>query len=311
MNSKNGGVVRELPVPWRGGQLPLPNFFIIGAMKGGTTSLYFYLKEHPDVYMSPLKEPKFFAYDPHNPEHREKANKTFPITSMKAYLRLFNGVSNEKAVGEASVTYLRSRIAATAIHTHVPGAKLIVSLRNPVDRALSLYTMNARSGRETRELNEALHEALRTNETWIRSGMYYEDLNHYLNVFGKSKVKILLFDDLKTNVVGVMKDVFSFIDVDDHFVPDVSIRHNPGMVTKSKAIRGLEKLYKRNPRMKLLVRSLTPYKLRRGITKFGRKDVELTTTISSDIRYRLVNFYHADILRVQDLIGRDLRSWLN
>jgi hypothetical protein len=291
--------------------MPLPNFLIIGAMKAGTTSLYFYLKEHPDVYMSPLKQPNYFAYGPGNPKHLEKAHKSFPITSMEAYLRLFNGVSNEKAVGEASVAYLRSRTATAAIHAHIPGAKLIVSLRNPVDRAISLYTMRVSSGSETRELNAALHEAFRADEPWIRGGMYYEHIKRYLDVFGGSKVKILLFDELKTNPRSVMKDVFNFIDVDDHFIPDVSIRHNPGMVTKSKSIRGLKTLYKKNARMKFLVRSLIPYRLRRQIATVGHKAPKSSTSVlSEDIRRRMVNFYSEDVLKLQELIGRDLDGWL-
>jgi hypothetical protein len=275
-------------------------------MKAGTTSLYFYLREHPDVYMSPLKEPKFFAYDPGNPEHREKVGKNFPVTSMDAYINLFSGVSTEKAIGEASVDYLRSRVAAAAIRAHIPRARIIISLRNPVDRAVSLYTMNVRSGRETRQLREAFQ----TDELWVRSGLYHEDVKHYLEKFGRNKVKIVLFDELNTDSLHVMQGVFNFLGVDDSFAPNVAVRHNPGSVPKSKTVHAIDILYKRSRRLRNIVRSVIPYGLRRHIVRLGHKGLDMDTVLSEDTRRRMASFYHDDLLKLQDLIGIDLRDWL-
>lgn len=286
--------------------MPLPNFFIIGASKAGTTSLYFYLKEHPEVYMSPFKEPKFFAYDPSNAEHRGD-EKTFPFTTMEAYRRLFSGVSNEKAIGEASVGYLHNETARTAIKAHIPDAKIIVSLRNPVDRAASVYLQNTRRRGELR----AVHEAFQTSEGWVRSGLYYESVRDYMGDFGRSRVKVLLFDDLKANSLRVMKDVYDFLEVDEEFNPDVSVHHNPGRVTQSETIRKLDQLYIKSPRLSLMAHTLLPYRLRRRLAMLGRKNVEVGTLLPDDDRHRMADFYHEDILKLQDLVRIDLTGWLD
>lgn len=287
--------------------MPLPNFFIVGAMKAGTTSLYYYLREHPDAYLSPVKEPKFFAYDASDPEHQKEALKNFPITTMEAYLKLFSRVSNEKAIGEASVTYLRSRVASAAIRTHVPDAKIIISLRNPIDRAISLYTQRVRNGRDERELNEAFQ----TNEPWILSSLYHEDVKRYLETFGRNQVKILLFEEFKANSLAVVKDMFNFLDIDETFTPDISIHHNPGRMPRSRALKTLERLYKTSPRLTRVVRATTPVRLRRRITDVASTPMETTTLLSDDMRHRMTAFYHEDIMNLQDLIEIDLHGWLD
>ena len=122
--------------------MTMPNFLIIGAMRAGTTSLYHYLKQHPQVYMSPVKEPRFFALegekpDPGRPTDERLMNHS--ITDIEAYRALFQAVSKETAIGEASPLYLYSPKAPERIRHYIPDAKLIAVLRDPVERAYSHF----------------------------------------------------------------------------------------------------------------------------------------------------------------------------
>jgi len=118
-----------------------PNFFIVGSSKAGTTSLYYCLKQHPTIYMSPIKEPKFFC----SPEY-QKSSFMEPIVKEKDYVKLFDKVKNEKIVGEASVRYLFDPKSSELIHKKIPDAYILISIRDPVESAYSLYLLYKRLG---------------------------------------------------------------------------------------------------------------------------------------------------------------------
>src|SRR5919108_6309578 len=121
-----------------------PNFFIVGTQKAATTSLYFYLKEIPGVYMSQVKEPFYFA------PHAVQSNTSDLIRDKREYLRLFENASGYVAVGEASPIYLWDPDAPKLIHQTVPHARIIMILRDPIERAYSNYLMKMKySGRKT------------------------------------------------------------------------------------------------------------------------------------------------------------------
>lgn len=138
----------------------VPNFFIVGAAKSGTTSLYHYLKQHPEIYMSPVKEPKYFLASinkfPHNGPGDIEVDKKI-IRTWDEYLKLFSNASVEKCIGEASCGYLYyCELVAPSIKRISPEAKIIIVLRNPVERAFSAYCYLFREGRETLSFEEAL-----------------------------------------------------------------------------------------------------------------------------------------------------------
>ena len=130
--------------------MTMPTFLIIGAGKSGTTSLYYYLKQHPQVYMSPVKEAHFFDQDEgEKPDFRGPGRSSPPpITSIEDYRALFRGVTDETAVGEATPSYIYIPGAPGRIRRRIPDAKLIAGLRNPTDRAYSAFLHTVRSGRE-------------------------------------------------------------------------------------------------------------------------------------------------------------------
>ena len=120
----------------------LPNFFIVGAPRAGTTSLYRYLRRHPQVFMPAVKEPHFFANINPDPDQRH----LFPAMDEGQYVRLFRGALHYRAIGEASPSYLVTKGAAERIKARVPNAKIIMLLRDPTERAFSHYLMDIRDG---------------------------------------------------------------------------------------------------------------------------------------------------------------------
>jgi hypothetical protein len=160
----------------------LPNFFIVGAPKAGTTSLYHYLDQHPDIYMSPVKEPNYFAEEvrlrnisaewqewAHREQNSLRAYLSGPmhekkfggiVASWSDYLKLFKNVKDEKAIGEASVCYLWSKTAARSIASATPHAKIVMVLRNPVDRAFSQYKQALASGLIAKSFRELVRKSL-------------------------------------------------------------------------------------------------------------------------------------------------------
>ena len=161
----------------------LPNFLIVGVQKAGTTSIYNYLQEHPQVYMSLVKETNFLEKDWENmpPEQQNKNG----IVTLEKYSELFADVKDEIAIGEASPNYLfHYESSAARIKKYVPDAKLIVVLRNPVERAYSDYLMHIRDAIGYRSLSEQIKHS--SHKSFIlRKGFYYVPLKYYFAQFGQ------------------------------------------------------------------------------------------------------------------------------
>lgn len=305
----------------------LPNFLVIGAGKSGTTSLYHYLRQHPDVYMSPVKEPLFFAAEGGKisypgPDGRTMSRATNPgaVTNIEDYRALFADVSGEKAVGEASPQYLYAPEAPGRIKRYVPEAKLVAVLRNPVERAYSAFLHRTRLGREPlADFSEALREEEnRMREGWGLSfhyrnkGFYYAQLSRYFDTFGPDRVRVHLYEDLKADPVGVSQDIFRFLGVNDAFVPDASVSYNTAGAPKSGIVSALVKrmgpaIFLRR-RLPLGIRRRLPLARAGGRLK-GLAFVE-PPPLPPEAREELISEYRKDISKLQGLIGRDLSGWL-
>jgi len=253
--------------------MTLPNFLIIGANRAGTTSLYHYLKQHPDIYMTPFKEPSFFVLEGMTIDSKDPFRNDV-TTDLKNYLRLFEGVSGEKAIGEASTIYLHAihkHNALSKMKQYVPHAKLIVSLRNPVERAYSHYLHDCQWGIETnQDFVSAIKKQLSGNiqDIWknyyIAQGCYCEELKGYLRTFHPEQIRIHLFEDFKTAPLDLLQELFRFLEVDDTFVPDISRNYN----------------------------------------------VSVQEISDRSLNKELQDVFREDILRLQNLIERDLSEWL-
>ena len=294
----------------------MPNFLVIGAAKAGTSSLYHYLKQHPQIYMSPEKEPRFFALEGEKLDFGGPAQgiNQGSITSLEAYCQLFQGVINETAIGEASTLYLSSPKAPQRIKHYLPNAKLIAVLRDPAERAFSSYMHLVRDGYETLSFAEGLKaEANRIQENWQplwyyqQRGFYYEQLKRYFDIFQMEQIKIYLYEDLAADSKAVVQDITRFLEVDANFTPKLT-RENVSGVPKS---RWLQHLFTKDNPLKSTLKPLFPQQLRRGIAENVKKqNLGAKPSLSSETRQELIAVYREDILKLQELIDRDLSTWL-
>jgi hypothetical protein len=306
--------------------MTMPNFFIVGAQKAGTTSLYHYLNQHPQVYMSPIKEPFFFDHELDSKGEvvrREFRGHRQPprFTNIEEYSTLFEGARGEKAIGEATPLYIYAPGTAERIESYVPGAKSIALLRNPADRAYSAFLYAVRMGVEPRKrFAQALREEpLRMRSGWhyvfhYRSrGLYYQQLKRYYEVLGRERLGVWLYEDMREDPASVAQSVFRFLEVDDTFTPDTSSRYNPAGVPASRSARAA--IRATNRAVWVLRKVLPPtsrilplaFKMRRVVQS---RVLTEPPPIDPELREELVEGYKEDILRLQELIGRDLSMWL-
>jgi hypothetical protein len=309
---RSGGSLSE-----KGGRYP--NFLIIGAAKSGTTSLNHYLGQHPDIFMSPDKEPGFFAWEGKNKEdvHGPGTQQAFEsaVTEVDAYRSLFNDASHQRIVGEASTEYLYSPTAPARIRHHIPEAKLIAILRNPIDRAFSAY-LHAR--RERHEPLSDLEEALAAEQSRIRDGwdltvhysemgMYAQQLENYLVHFPSDQLRLYLYDDLARDPVAVVQDALLFLNVDPAFEPDISRRLNKAKVVRS--ARGHVLLH--SPRIRSLAGYLFPARLRHSLYRKLRRWNQLPVpSFPPKLRGNLARIFEVEIHTLSRMVGRDLSPWL-
>ncbi|MBU0732034.1 sulfotransferase [Patescibacteria group bacterium] len=305
----------------------LPNFLIVGAPKSGSTSLFYYLRQHPDIYLSAVKEPKFitsqFLNIPHQGPKDTELEKLF-IPDYQDYLELFSGVKNQKAIGESSVDnlYFYKR-AIPLIKKYFGNPKIIIMLRNPVDRAYSHYLHHRRDLVEDLSFEEALEAEKERKENnwyfrWYYSdvGFYYNQVKAYLENF--SNIKIFLTDDLKEHPQELLSELFQFLEIDDSFSPDVSFKFNvSGAPEKNKKKKALHYLITKQSRwfeFKLKKIILTkPYFPKERIIKVveGAKNRNIKKPeMDPETRKQLQALFRDDILKIQELIGRDLGHWL-
>ena len=307
-----------------------PNFFVIGAVKAGTTSLYHYLMQHPQVYASPIKEPNFFSTDiDTNKFSATYRNNTFTdldayfkhkplkhlqlafVKEKEQYLQLFSNVKNEKAIGEFSTSYLYSLNAPQNIFEYNPQAKIIVVLRNPIERSFSHYLMAVRFSFTTKDFMASLKEDMDKkekgwgiSEQYIELGMYAKQIEVYQKVFPKEQVKILLYEDLK-NPIQLINEVCDFLKLDAHIF-SLEKKHNTAAIPKykffNKAITTLG--------IKKKLHAFTPHFIKRGLKKMLFTSKELPQ-LSNAEKVFLASLYRDEIMHTSKLINRDLSSWLN
>lgn len=288
--------------------LPLPNFFIVGAPKAGTTSLHAYLKRHPEVFMSVRKEPHYFSRFRVDPAFD---NFRLPIRDSREYQELFGGSGGYKAVGEASSSYLSDINAATRIRAEVPNAKIIISLRNPVQRAYSHYLMECREGREARSFQEALAaDQARAEKGWgisvqyVELGLYSDQVERYIRLFGRSNVLIVLFEDLSRDTAAVMQEVARFLDIDPALFPESAFEavYNPFAASRGVFARWILRL---RP-VRLWSRRWIPSALRRRVRdRLLFKSIQKPQLDTGVVR-TLGECFATDLQKLERLLERDL-----
>lgn len=291
-----------------------PNFVIIGAMKAGTTLLWDVLNQHPDVYMSKRKEPHYFSYLAAGTQPLVLEGANPPVTGATEYAALFDEAGTARAVGEASTSYLHTPGVAELLQARLPNAKLICVLRNPVERAYSHYLFLVRQGVETLP---TFAEALDAEETRAAQGLsygryttigcYHAHLQPYLARFPRRNIHLCLFEDLiRPPEESYYPTIFRFLEIDPTFRADTSILRNPSGLPKYK---WLEALFDRNNPLRRVVEPWLPRRLYRFATTLRDRNL-VKPPMPREVRQRLVELFRSDILALQDLMGRDLSSWL-
>jgi hypothetical protein len=296
----------------------MPNFFIVGAARSGTTSLDRYLSQHPEIYMAPRKEVNFFTADhfPRSGPGDERINREV-IRDKNQYAQLFAGAAGEKAIGESSVFYLCYPGTAERIAQAVPNAKIIMVLRDPVDRSYSAYLHLVRNGREHLGFAEALSREEERRQKgfepmwWYKElGLYYKQVKHYLDVFGPLRVKVLLYDELFANPVQVLRDVFVFLEVKKDIVIDTSLHYNPGGVPKSWKLYTLLDNFITEPSiLEKCIKSLVPMHLRAGWANKAMSMLLRSVPIDPQIHAQLKEYFAQDVRKLEDLLQCDLCYW--
>jgi hypothetical protein len=301
--------------PWsaRNHQVNKPAFFIVGAPRCGTTALSQYLRQHPGIYLSYVKEPHYFGSD---------LDLRRGFRTEKEYLELFEAAQNQLC-GEASTWYLYSKLAAQEIYTFNPDAKIIIMLRNPADMIYSWYGHVLLRGEETIENFE---EALQAEED-RRQGKripkntpnhkllytdiprYTEQIQRYYDVFDSSNINIILYDDFQADQRSVVKNVFTFLGVDSSFKPDVKIVNAHGRV-KSKVIRNL--INNQPEVVRKIVKTLVPRKFRHQLRHSIRlRNIEVCERVplAPELREHLNSEFADEIARLSSLLNYDLSHW--
>lgn len=291
--------------------MTLPTFAVIGAAKAGTTALYWYLDEHPQIAMSPLKETNFFAYgtDEHgrllygDPDlHR------FPVRSIEEYEGLFPSDGRHRAIGEASPIYIECPQAAERIATTVPEMRIICGLREPVDRAYSDYLMYLRSRGlrfdPDRDLTPSAAWA-RPDSHWMRIGRYHEMLTPYFERFPHDRIHVFLFDDFTRSPAGVAADIYAFVGADPGFSPDLDTPHNVGGVPANMLVERLLT----NKAVRRVVEPLVPTGAVNAIRRFRTRNLQKPPPMPPALHEELQAPFLDDIRKTSDLIGQSLDRW--
>jgi sulfotransferase family protein len=275
-----------------------PNFFIVGAPRAGTTSLYHYLKTAPGVYMSPVKEPHYFAVTLKALLNARAKPPGMPVIHERGeYLKLFQEVKDEVAVGEASPSYLWDPAAPGLIHEVVPHARIIMSLRDPVARAFSHYLMHVRDGVERLPFEEVLEAP-----SYIPLGLYTAQVQRYFDIFGADHIKILIFEEFTRDPEAAVNDILKFLRVNGRVSHRLKTAHNSFGVPRG----NLAKRIAANRGVRLAARSLLPSGIRGVLGEKLLYKKPPKPPMSDAVAAALADIYREDVKALEKILGRSL-----
>lgn len=295
----------------------LPNFVVIGASRSGTTSLHDYLGQHPDVYVTARKSPNYFVSADAQPDRENvhlQAMARQWIASREAYESQFHGVAGERAVGDVSPVYLQSIHSAGRIRdTLGADARIIAILRNPADRAYAHYLGRRRDGLEAggdfdaivdRELASSLEKEIAFG-SYVGSGQYHHFLRPYFELFPVANIRVYLFEQLQENPGAVLRDLFTFLDVDPQFEVNTSFSRNRSGVIANPLLRSL---WTGSVGMRTTLRPYLPGWLRHAARPLLEQQVR-KLPLEDKTRRKILDALRDDGIRLQELLRMDLGHW--
>jgi hypothetical protein len=282
-----------------------PNFFVVGAAKAGTTSIYSWLKQHPDIFVPEVKEPSYFVHG-------------YGFSDFNKYLELFERGQGKKSVGDTSASYLAAPESPAWIYNTFGQQKIVIILRNPARRAYSLYSWMVMEGYEwassfERGLKE--EDARFQSEAfywknpeyfwdyiYFRSGFYFEQVKRYIDVFGRNNVNIYLFDDLIKSPEKIYSDLCNFLEVSNQFLPDYT-HENPSRIPRFVPLQ-----FSLRTKSSRLVNKL-PLGLQSWLFEFNKR-IGLKPKIKPSTEERLRKLYGQGVQKLSEFIQKDLSNWM-
>ena len=302
----------------------IPDLFIVGAPKSGTTSVYEWLKGHPDVYMTPVKEPCFYSRDL---AADRSGNFLRYDADRERYLALFADAGDAKRVGEASTRYLYSKEAPALIARDQPAARIVAILRNPVDMIASLHAHKLAGGTEdlprlvdALDAEEDRHAGRRLPKdsnpylaTYRDRARFGEQIPRWLDVFGRDQVHVILFEELIRDPATHFRQLLEFLDVDSTYRPEAFSTHNPAHGARGGLIRALA----RSAPVQFLAWRVLPAVIgdartralaRRASHSRLRRRSAPRAEVPADLRARLEAEFAPDVARLSEVLGRDVGS---
>ena len=297
-----------------------PNFFIVGGVKCGTTSLYEYLRQHPQVFMPDIKEPIYFGQD--LTLNLDLCTRN-TIHHWDNYLALFDKAVEHPRIGEATVWYLYSETAAAEIYEYDPTAKIIIMVRNPVDVMYSLHgELLWDCNEDILEFGEALaaqddrRQGLRIPSTayfpqtlqYDRVVAFSEQIQRYFDAFGRDAICVEVFDDFVADTAAAYRRIAEYLEIDQNFHPELK-RFNESKPTQ---LRQLNRFFAKRPGLRRAINRVLPLplfrKIRSGISRaFSSGD--RTTSLDPQLRRELQERMRPEVEKLSDLLGRDLTDW--
>ncbi|MCC6385038.1 MAG: sulfotransferase [Bacteroidia bacterium] len=311
----------------------VPDILIVGAPRAGTTTVASLLSSHPSIFMSPVKEPHYFAIpDMQLERFRPKLKQRLKNIDIESYLskdnrkplhryyfsnwneyqRLYRDAPEDSLLAEASPSYLWSKGAAVRINEKNPAAKIIIMLRNPVDRAVSQYFVERKMGMTSRELIEDLRQDLKAeNPNWgvsplyVELGMYSEQVKRYMEVFNRKQIFIGWFDDLIKPGSDFTKELFHFLELPLINTTISVVQKNKSVLPRSAWLNELRYV----PAVKKFSQKLGNSSLKSKVKSVFFKSAE--KTYPSEIKKILLPIFEPDIHRLEVLLKKDLSAWMN
>lgn len=309
------------------------NLFIVGAAKSGTTFLQQIMASHSDIFMSPVKEPNFFSNDIDKNKFRDDWKKRFNEDSLqldnlgkiiprhswyvrneKEYNSLYFDSDDESYRGEASVSYLYSKKAANAIRNYAPDAKIIMILRNPIDRAISHVLMDIKTGlvnANTDPMSAIIDDYSNHCRAWGKShlyidlGLYFEQVKRYFDNFPKEQIKIIFFDTLISDPKKVCQSISRFLDLTYELNPNINSEKNEAGLPKNY----LFSLILKNKSFMRPFSKLIPADFKAYLKSLLLSNKNMPI-IQKDKKEQLIDYFESDIINLQRLLDCDLSEWL-
>ena len=308
--------------------MQIPNFFLVGAPKCGTTAMSNYLNQHPDIHIGP-KEMHFFGAD-------LRTNETSNQSKDRYLSRLNEGKEVEtKYLGEASVWYLYSQTAAYEIKEFSPSVKILIMLRNPVDMLYSLYYQWLHEGKLLPSFSEAIEqeeeirkkaEPMFSEGKRLRAVMhtdlarFHEQVNRYFNVFGQENVKVIIYDDFQKNIQKVYQEVLDFLEIDSCLIPEKFEKINSHKRYKNYLFHRLfsnphdtpELERKLSSNLRKIIKPLVPKRLRKNVRDrlIGWNTVTSERPLMKpEVHQYICSKLAPDLEKLSSLLNRDVTHW--